>query len=578
VRTQRGTFQKYYTQAEIKAFLEEVLDEEAIPVAPGVHYVFRDKDAEQRFFVERYRSQRNRLRDPSVRERPGEEKARRDRAAEKYAAHESELEALWDLWLGLGRRPDESEVDDALPLTEGFGSVGKALRFLEAHKAKERGEDEVAADLAQAEVVRVEDLTVYFALEQFERRMPYKHLEPRLKRDVRQFFGDYRAAESAGWEQLRQIADVAAVEKACREAAEHGVGWLITDDGLDTDGDSRSGDGEGGSRAVSLQLDARLVEQLPGLLRVYVGAASAAYGDYRNADLIKIHIGSGKLTLMRFDDFDDAPLPRMLERVKIKLREQDVEYFAYGVEYEPPFLYHKSRYINEEFPHYPEQVAFEETLEGLGLFDFSGYGPSPGEFLDTLAKNRWAVEGFELVRAGAIPDLDDPCGRYLTFRQLIHCGETQEATGLPNLPKQVESYNALLDLATHVLDPMIEYFGMIRLTYGFCSPELARKIPGRIDPKRDQHAAHELNRRGRAVCERLGAAVDFIVDDESMLEVAQWVVANTPFDRLYFYGDDKPIHVSVGPNHDRQIVRMVQTKSGSLLPRVVCRDDFLAQA
>ena len=48
VRTQRGTFQKYYTQAEIKAFLEEVLDEEAIPVALGVHYVFRDKDVEQR--------------------------------------------------------------------------------------------------------------------------------------------------------------------------------------------------------------------------------------------------------------------------------------------------------------------------------------------------------------------------------------------------------------------------------------------------------------------------------------------------------------------------------------------------
>ncbi len=124
---------------------------------------------------------------------------------------------------------------------------------------------------------------------------------------------------------------------------------------------------------------------------------------------------------------------------------------------------------------------------------------------------------------------------------------------------------------------MIEYFGMIRLTYGFCSPELARKIPGRIDPKRDQHAAHELNRRGQAVCERLGAAVDFIVDDESMLEVAQWIVANTPFDRLYFYGDDKPIHVSFGPNHDRQIVRMVEHSSGTLLPRVVARDLFLAE-
>ena len=41
VMTTRGTFQKYFTQAEIKAFLEQVLDEEPIPVAPGVLWVFR---------------------------------------------------------------------------------------------------------------------------------------------------------------------------------------------------------------------------------------------------------------------------------------------------------------------------------------------------------------------------------------------------------------------------------------------------------------------------------------------------------------------------------------------------------
>lgn len=378
VKTQRGTFQKYYTQAEIKAFLEEVLDEEAIPVAPGVHYVFRDKDAEQRFLVERYRSQRNRLRGPSVLERPREEKPRRDREAERYAAHQSGLEALWELWLTLGRRPDESEVEDTHTLTESFGSVGKALRFLEAYKAKERGEAAVATALVQAEAARVEDLTIYFALEQFGRRKPYKHLESRLKRDIKQFFGDYRAAQTAGWELLRQIADVAAVGQACRQAAEHGLGWLATDEPLVTDGDAKLGQGERGSRAVSLQLDARLVEQLPGLLRVYVGAASAAYGDYRNADLIKIHIGSGKLTLMRFDDFDDAPLPRILERVKIKLREQDVEVYSYGEDYEPPYLFWKSRYINEEHLRYPEQLAFDEALDALGLFDLSGYGPLPG--------------------------------------------------------------------------------------------------------------------------------------------------------------------------------------------------------
>jgi hypothetical protein len=375
---------------------------------------------------------------------------------------------------------------------------------------------------------------------------------------------------------LRQIADVAAIEKACRAAAEHGLGWLATDDALDTDGESKLGDGEGSSRAVSLQLDARLVEQLPGLLRVYVGAASAAYGDYRNADLIKIHIGSGKLTLMRFDDFDDAPLPRMLERVKIKLREQDVDVYSYGEDYEPPHLYWKSRYFNEEHPRYPEQVAFDEALDALGLFDLSGYGPSPGDFRETLARHRWEIDDFALGRSTTIPDLDDPCGQYLTFRQVIECGETQARTGLPNLPRRPESYNALHDLAVQVLDPVIDYFGMIRLDYGFCSPELSREIPGRIDPKRDQHASCEHNRRGKPVCERLGAAVDFIVDDESMLEVAQWIVANTLFDRLYFYGDHLPVHVSYGPEQSRQVVRMVEGPSGRRVPRVTSVEDFLS--
>jgi len=139
---------------------------------------------------------------------------------------------------------------------------------------------------------------------------------------------------------------------------------------------------------------------------------------------------------------------------------------------------------------------------------------------------------------------------------------------LPNLPLQPESYNALLALVENVLDPVIDYFGMIRLTYGFCSPQLARKIPGRIDPKLDQHAAHEKNRLGEPICNRRGAAVDFIIEDENMLEVAQWIIANTPFDRLYFYGENRPIHISYGPNQDRSIVRMIPGKSGRLVPRV----------
>lgn len=567
VMTQRGTFQKYYAQGEIKAFVEEVLDQEPVAVAPGVLYVFRDKQAEQRFLVNRHRSaSRAWLREPSVPVRERSQRERQDRGAERYAAHREWLDGLWAQWLGLGRKPDKAEAAESLALTEAFGTLGKALRFLEQRKRLELGDEAISRELERAATQRLDDLRVYFALDQFERRRAYIHLDPGLKRDIKHFFGDYTAARSQGMELLMQIADTEAIAQACRAAAQHGLGWL---EQPTADNESSAGVVDVNAKPSSLQLDARLVERLPALLRVYVGAAAAAYGDVRHADLIKIHIDSGKLTLMRFDDFDEQPLPGMQERVKIKLREQGVDVFRYGDEFAPPFLYRKSRFLSEEHARFPDQVAFDEALDGLGLFDLSGYGPPPDRFLETLRRHRWELDGFQLRRSQTIPEPDDPCGRFLTFRDLIECGETQAATGLPNRPEQADSYNALLELAENVLDPVIDWFGMIRLTYGFCSPPLARKIPGRIDPKRDQHASHERNRRGNLICERLGAAVDFLVEDEDMREAAVWVAENTPFDRLYFYGPDKPIHVSFGPDHSRQIVEMRPIASGRLAPRVV---------
>ena len=53
--TQRDTFQKYYQQEEMKAFLERALETEAIPVAPGIFFIFKDKILEQRFLLDRQR-------------------------------------------------------------------------------------------------------------------------------------------------------------------------------------------------------------------------------------------------------------------------------------------------------------------------------------------------------------------------------------------------------------------------------------------------------------------------------------------------------------------------------------------
>ena len=539
--TTRRTFQKYFTQAQLRDFIEHTLEENAIACGPGVFLVFRDKSLEQRFLSERYgRRAPTILSRGWVRERQLREKVPRiSRDTRVLEANHDLFQGLWLKMLELGRRPDPSEVGNIKEVEAVAGSLPKAMRLVEKHF------DIRELDLSR--VSRTADIVVFLAMMQFEKRKPYRHLESRLQRDIRYFFGDYTSAQDQSKHVLYGLGDIAAIDRACREAFERGLGWL--------------------EESHSLQLHVSLVERLPAVLRILIGCATVLFGDISTFDLVKIHVRSGKVSLMKYEDFESSPLPRLLQRVKVRLMELDVDIFDYGAEFVPTLLYRKSRYINEEFHRYAEQVTFEEDLERLGLVDLSAYGPSEAEFRQKLEAARWAIDGFSLIRSNRIPDLDEPCGAYLTYRQLVECGETQARIGLPNLPKQPDSYTALYELCLNILDPVIEYFGMVNLTYGFCAPELSRIIAGRIAPNLDQHAACERNSRGNLVCERGGCAVDFLVSDEDMENVADWIIESLPFDRLYFYGPDCPIHVSFGLIPQRLAYRMLIQKGGRLLPK-----------
>lgn len=93
-------------------------------------------------------------------------------------------------------------------------------------------------------------------------------------------------------------------------------------------------------------------------------------------------------------------------------------------------------------------------------------------------------------------------------------------------------------------------------------------MPGRIDPSRDQHAGHELRPDGEPICRRLGQAADFWIPGLCSGVLAAWVAARLPFDRLYFYGTDRPIHVSAGPEEARAVVSMLPGPSGRRVPQV----------
>ena len=151
-------------------------------------------------------------------------------------------------------------------------------------------------------------------------------------------------------------------------------------------------------------------------------------------------------------------------------------------------------------------------------------------------------------------------GNYLTLQEFCTCTQTYRkyADRIDPYPKNLEETLPVLEaLCHHILDPVIDHFGreQFQLTYGFCSKDLKRflsqKDPvtgiknGRVDPSRDQHMAHEKNRNGKYYCNRLGAACDFRIVGLESDQLVEWLLEQgLPFDSLYFYGSDRPIHIS----------------------------------
>ena len=56
VLTKRQTFQRYYTQAELREYVAETLGREPVTVGPGIVFVFRADEDEQAFLARRQRS------------------------------------------------------------------------------------------------------------------------------------------------------------------------------------------------------------------------------------------------------------------------------------------------------------------------------------------------------------------------------------------------------------------------------------------------------------------------------------------------------------------------------------------
>ena len=365
VLTSKNTFQKYYTQAELKEFIERTLDTEAIAAAPGVFFVFKDKIAEQNFLLSR--NKRNITWNHLT-----QDVERTGRNELVYIKHKQLLDQFWDCCLRYGRLPVENEFDAIEELNTTIGSTKKALKIL----------DSVAdiTDLQLASAIRKEDLTLYFALGLFSKRKPYSSFPASLQADIKTFFGNYKGVTEEAKEALFAIADTEIISRECEEAQ-----LLLTAC------DYRPN--------KHLTFHKKFLEILPVTLRIYVNCAIQLYGDLENVNLIKIHIHSGKVSFMVYEEFETSPTPLLIERIKVNLRKQDVDFFDYVPPYKPPVLYWKSKYIDDSFEDTKKQQSFDKKLSELGIMELGkDYGPSIEELKISLEQLGYELRGYRFYK------------------------------------------------------------------------------------------------------------------------------------------------------------------------------------
>jgi hypothetical protein len=421
VLTRWNTFQKFYEQQELQQFLEDVLETTAVPVGLGVFYLFRDPADQQDFLSAR---SRRAIDWTQISARLGLGGPPADRWEALYTEHKDLLDAFGNAALSLGRLPVDTEFERAGEVVEKLGSRQRALRaFVQGGGAKELSWSEVATrfgigvatrpqwqvlceqhkdlleefwksalelgrmpapeefphhselvaavgsakrgmtllerkgggeDLKRAAEARRNDLLVYLGLANLRKKVPFGHLSARLRLDVREFFGNYQRALKDGLQLLYAAGDPGEIELACEELK---LGW---------------------QDEQALYVHRTVVDLLPGVLRAYVGCATALFGDLAQADLVKVHKASGKVTFLVYDDFEGKPLPELQHRIKVNLKTRWVQAFDHRGSGQ--LLYFKERFLGPDHPGIEEMATFSAKLRKLGITGQMGFGPTRSEF------------------------------------------------------------------------------------------------------------------------------------------------------------------------------------------------------
>lgn len=390
VLTASGTFQKFYTHEELKAWVETHLNGHVRTAAPGILYVFRKRSTEQQLLARQTRSGHNRRRaiaeilsdrhastlnplqafvtehrrlpnpteiatsaelvdtfgsikdafcilraaSPTI-DWPDVGGSTTTRSRRRFEQNLDILQPLVDFLTERGRLPKKSELATSAEVTSEFGSIRQAFTLIRRVTGPEVWE----AHTANAQ----QDFLVYCALSAFGGRPKLSDMPADLQADAKDLFGSYKAARSEADDLLYSIADMNKIESACQDAP---IGKLTPE-------------------ALYIHVD--YLHTLPPILRVYDGAARQLTGNVDDATLVKLNRLKPQVSYLVYPTFDREAHPALQYSIVGKLSEGRMKHRSFADSSNPPILHRKEAFLaNDDFRHTKfARVTAQEELAGL---------------------------------------------------------------------------------------------------------------------------------------------------------------------------------------------------------------------
>jgi DNA phosphorothioation-associated putative methyltransferase len=364
--TKRGTFQKFYTQDELRTWINSQLQTDCIAAAPGVFYAFRDDARAQTFLATRIRHRPLPVRRPRVRQA-------------LFEAHREDMDTLAAFITGRGRLPEPAEL---APAADRLLAVFPSLKRAAALLRQVIGDNDWDSDLEAARQQARNDLLVYVALAAFRGRPKASELPNSITLDVKALFGSYRAACEQADALLRTVADQSKLNDACNKSP---IGKLTPE---------------------ALYVHTTAIQNLDPLLRVYEGCARALTGTVTEGTLIKFSRTGAKVSYLSYPEFDKDPHPALSTSLRADLRRLDVKYTDFRESANPPVLHRKETFVPLDYPGREKFARLTKQEERAGLLEETTTIGTRNGWSQRLEEKGYWLRGHVLVRLPPAPAID----------------------------------------------------------------------------------------------------------------------------------------------------------------------------